>query len=76
MTAAEVDVCGRWIVQALMVAAMVVFIGKVVDLLGTITGQEAVFQNGAVLERQMPALDLAQGLVKLVCHITPRLLCT
>jgi hypothetical protein len=24
----------------------------------------------------MPALDLAQGLVKLVCHITPRLLCT
>ena len=62
ITAAEVDVSGREVVQALVVAAMVVVIDKGVDLVGEVTGQEIVFQEDAVFERLVPALDLALGL--------------
>ena len=62
IAAAEVDICGREIVQALVVAAMIVVIDKGVDLMGEVSGQEIVFQKDAVFERLVPALDLALGL--------------
>ena len=39
VAAAEVDVSGREIVQALVVAAMIVVIDKGVDLVSKVTGQ-------------------------------------
>lgn len=45
--AAEVDVSGLEIVQALVVAAMIVVIDKGVDLVGEVPGQEIVFQEDA-----------------------------
>ena len=62
VAAAEVDVSGREVVEALVVAAMIVVIDKSVDLMGEVTGQEIVFQKDAVFERLVPALDLALGL--------------
>ena len=58
IAAAEVDVSGREIVKALVVAAMIVVIDEGVDFMGEITGQEIVFQKDAVFERLVPALDL------------------
>ena len=62
VAATEVDVSGREIVQALVVAAMIVVIDEGVDFMGEVTGQEIVFQEDAVFERLVPALDLALGL--------------
>ena len=58
VAAAEVDVSGREVVQALVVAAMVVVIDKGVDLLSEITRQIVVLQQDTVLEGLMPSLDL------------------
>ena len=44
VAATEVDVSRREIVQALVVAAMIVVIDKGVDFMGEVTGQEIVFQ--------------------------------
>ena len=59
IAAAEVDVSGREIAQALVVTAMVVVIDKGVDLLGEVTGQEIVLQEDTVFERLVPALVFA-----------------
>ena len=62
LAAPEVDVSGCEILQALVVAPMVVVIDKGIDLLSEIAGQVVIFQQDAVLEGLVPALDLALGL--------------
>ena len=67
LAAAEVDVSGGQVAEALVVAAVVV----VVDESGNggleLAGQEVVFQQDAVLQGLMPALDLALGLRVVRC---------
>ena len=62
LAAPEVDVGGCQVLQALVVAPMVVVLDKGVDLLPEIAGQIVVFQQDAVLEGLVPTLDLALGL--------------
>ena len=58
----EVDVGRREIAQALVIAGMVVMSHEGGDLTFEIAGQVIVLEQDAVLERLMPALDLALGL--------------
>ena len=60
--APKIDVCRCDVVQALMVALVVVVIDEGPDLMFEITGQIVVFQQNPVLHRLVPALDLALGL--------------
>ena len=55
----EVDVRGRDVVQALVIAVIVVVIDKEADLLLQIAWQVIVFQKNAVLHGLVPAFDLA-----------------
>ena len=59
---AEVGVRGCHVIEALVVAAMVVVLDEGLDLGFEIAGQEVVFEQDAVLEGLVPALDLALGL--------------
>jgi len=56
---AEVGVCGRHIAQAFVVSLVIVMLDERLDLGFEITGQEVVFQQDAVLQGLVPALDLA-----------------
>lgn len=58
-TSSAVDVSRREIVQALVIATMVVVIDEGADLRRQVSGQIIVLEQDAVLERLMPALDLA-----------------
>jgi hypothetical protein len=60
--APEVDVSRGNIVEALVIAGMVVMRHEGGDLSFEIAGQVVVLKQDAVLERLMPALDLALGL--------------
>lgn len=62
VAAPEVDVGRGEIVEALVVAAVVVVIDERRDLLLEITRQEVVFEQDTVLQRLVPSLDLALGL--------------
>ena len=62
LAAAEVDVGGGEIVEALMIAAMIVALDEGSDLGFEIAREEVVLQQDAVLQRLVPALDLALGL--------------
>ena len=62
LAAPEVNVGGGKIVEALVVAPMVVVLDEGGDLGFEIARQEVVFEQDAVLQRLMPALDLALGL--------------
>ena len=62
LSPSEVDVSRREIVQALVIAGMVVMRHEGRDLAFEIAGQVVVLEQDAVLERLMPALDLALGL--------------
>ena len=68
LAASEVDIGRGEVLQALVIASMVVLIDKGIDLLPEITGQVVVFQQDAVLQRLMPALNLA--LCLRVVHLT------
>ena len=57
--ASEVDVGRRDVGEALVVAMVVVMIDEGADLHFQISGQIVVFEQDPVLERLMPALDLA-----------------
>ena len=59
---AEIDVGGRQVAQALVVAVMVVVVDEVADRLFQSAGQVVVLKQDAVLQGLMPALDLALGL--------------
>ena len=58
---AEVGVCRRHVVQALVVAPVVVVLDEGFDLSLVVAGQEVVFQEDAVFQGLVPALDLALG---------------
>ena len=60
--ASEVDVSRSEIAEALVIAGMVVVLDEGRDLAFEIAGQVVVLKHDAVLERLMPALDLALGL--------------
>ena len=59
---AEVCVGGCDVVEALVVALVVVMLDEGLDLLFEIARQEVILQQHTVFERLMPALDLALGL--------------
>ena len=58
----EVGVSRSEIAEALVIASMVVALDEGRDLAFEIAGQVVVLKQDAVLERLMPALDLALGL--------------
>ena len=58
----EVGIGGRHVVQALVVTLMVVVFDEGLDLAFEVSRQEVVFQQDAVLQCLVPALDLALGL--------------
>jgi hypothetical protein len=62
LSASEVDVSRGKIVEALVIAGMVVMRHEGGDLAFEIAGQVVVLKQDAVLELLMPALDLALGL--------------
>ena len=62
LSAPEVDVSWGKIVEALVIAGVVVMRHEGRDLAFEIAGQVVVLKQDAVLERLMPALDLALGL--------------
>src|SRR5271154_543001 len=62
LSAPEVDVSRGKIVEAVVIAGMVVVRHEGGDLAFEIAGQVVVLKQDAVLERLMPALDFALGL--------------
>src|SRR5215813_3134046 len=56
-----VDVCGGEIVDALVVSAVIVVVDESRNLSFEIAGQEVIFQQDAVFEGLMPALNFALG---------------
>ena len=62
LAASEVDVGGGEVLQALVIAPMVVVIDEGLDLTLEVTRQVVVFQQDAVFERLMRTLDLTLGL--------------
>ena len=67
LAAPQVDVGRSEVLQALVIAAMVVMLDEGIDLLPEIAGQVVVFQQDAVLQGLVPALDLALGLRVIWC---------
>ncbi len=59
LPAATVDVGGRQVAEALMIAGLVVMLDEGCDLPFEILRQIVVFQQDAVLQGLVPALDLA-----------------
>ena len=59
---AEVGVGGRHVVQALVVAPVIVVLDERRDLAFEVSGQEVVLQQDAVFQRLVPALDLSLSL--------------
>ena len=59
---AEVGIGRRHVVEALVMALIIVMLDEGLDLLLKITGQEVVLQQDAILQGLMPALDLALSL--------------
>ena len=62
MSPAEVGVGGRHVVQALVVALVVIMLDERFDPALEVTGQEVVFLSDAVLQGLVPAFDLALSL--------------
>ncbi len=60
-TAAVIDVGGRQVGQALVVAMIVIVVDEGADLPFQIAGQEVVFQEHPVFCGLVPALDLPLG---------------
>ena len=56
---AEVGVGGRHVAQALVVTLVIVVLDEGLDLALEVAGQEVVFQQDAVFQGLVPALDLA-----------------
>jgi hypothetical protein len=62
LAASEVDVGRGEIVEALVVSAMIVMLDEGRDLGFEVFLEEVVFEQDAVLQRLVPAFDLALGL--------------
>ena len=74
LPASEVDVGGRKVFQALVIALVIVVFDEPADAGVEITRQIVVLQQDAVLQRLMPAFDLALclrmiGRATNMCHI-------
>ena len=67
LASAEVDIGGREVLQALVVAAVIVVLDEAADVGFEIAWQVVVFEQDAVLQGLMPALDLALGLRMVRC---------
>ena len=61
LSASEVDVCRREVVEALVVAAMIVVVDEVGDGAFEIAGQVVVLEQDSAFQCEMPTLDLALG---------------
>ena len=59
LAASEVDIGGREIVEALVVSAMVVMLDECRNLSLEVLLEEVVFKEDAVLQRLVPAFNLA-----------------
>ncbi len=59
---AEVGVSGRHVTEAFVVSAVIIMVDEGLDLGFKIARQEVVFEQDAVFEGLVPALDLALGL--------------
>ena len=59
MATPEVDVCGRKVVDALVVSLMIVMIDECVDLRFEVCWKKVVLQQDAVFQGLVPSLDLA-----------------
>ena len=62
LAAPEVDIGRGEVLQALVISLMIVVVDKGIGLFPEITGQIVVFQQDAVLQGLMPALNLSLGL--------------
>lgn len=62
LTASEVDVGRSQVVEALVVAVVIVVFDKPVDGCFKITGEIIAFQHDPVLQRLVPTLDFTLGL--------------
>ena len=71
LSSAEVDIGRREVVDALMVAMVVVVFDEGTDLSFEISGQIVVVEQDAVLQGLMPALDLALrlGMIRSPTHV-------
>src|SRR5665213_1472533 len=58
----KIDVSGREVVDALVIADVVIMLDEGVDLLLEISGQIIVVEQNAVLQGLVPALDLSLSL--------------
>lgn len=67
VAALEVDIGRGEVLQALVIAPVVIVIDESIDLLPEITGQVVVFQQDAVLQGLVPALDLSLSLRMVWC---------
>ena len=61
------DVCGREVVDALVVSLMIVMINECLDLRFEVCREEVVLQQDAVFQGLMPSLDLALCLRVIRC---------
>ena len=61
LSAPEVDICGRQVVQAFVVTAVIVVLDEAPDVSFEIAGQVVIFEQDAVFQGLMPALDFALG---------------
>jgi len=67
LTPSEVDIGGRKVLQALVVSAVIVVLDEVTDVSFEIAWQVVVFQQDAVLQGLVSALDFALGLRMVRC---------
>jgi len=65
----EVDVGWGQVADAFVISAMIVMFDECRDLRFEVFGEEVVFEQYAVLERLVPALDLALGLWMTGCTV-------
>ena len=63
----KVDVCGREVIDALVIALMIVMIDEAFNLCFQVCREEVVFQQDAVLQGLMPTLDFALSLRMIRC---------
>jgi len=67
LIAPKVDVSGRQVAQALVVALVIVIVDEGLDLPLQVAGQEVMLKQDAVLHGLVPSFDLALGLWVIGC---------
>ena len=71
LTSTEVDIGRGEVLQAFVIAPVIVVLDESIDLLSQVAGQVIFFQQDAVLQGLVPALDLALGLrmIRRAAHV-------